>query len=178
MGLGLPGCVPGVRWPVLPLWHLTRQLCLLLTCRPSEDASVGDVESLWDTLRVLPLLSLLPWTASCPRGASTPSLLVLLHLGAPLPYLIPPGFNPERLSSLFFSPFSFLLPSLPSFLLHFPPLASTFIPFPLSVTWAVFSLSAPSLPPPSWFPSPASPDCRVHPIPEDRRSALKPPPPS
>lgn len=123
MGLGLPGCVPGVRWPVLPLWHLTRQLCLLLTCRPSEDASVGDVESLWDTLRVLPLLSLLPWTASCPRGASTPSLPVLLHLGAPLRYLIPPGFNPERLSSLFFSPFlSFFLPSpclhfhsLPSF---------------------------------------------------------------
>lgn len=51
-----------------------------------------------------------------PRGASTPSLPVLLRLGAPLLYLIPPGFNPERLSSLFFSPFlSFFLPSPPFF---------------------------------------------------------------
>ena len=125
VGLSLPERAPGVGWPVLPLWRLSSRSCLLLTCRSSEAAVVGDTESLWDVPRERPLLlspgsSPTPWTASCPFGAphTPPSLPCSSRVPSPLPDHSPPGFNLRHLWMHFFLlsflPFSFLLPPLSS----------------------------------------------------------------
>ena len=136
MGLSLPEWAPGVGWPVLSLWPLTRS-CLLLTCRPSEASVFGDTDSLWGAPREWPLLlspssSPTPWTAGCPFGAphTTPSLPCSTRAPSPLPGPSPriqprtplDAFLSSLVSPLFFPSSSLLLRPLllPSPLHSFP----------------------------------------------------------